>query len=81
MASPDKRFAKWAKAVGVNYGLLNEDKKNDMIHELDSVVAHLYELSEKQLIHIFETCHKNWDYKPRLKSVLEYYKYWQNKLK
>ena len=81
LASPDKCFSKWAKAVGVNYGLLNKDKKNDMIHELDSVVAHLYGLSEKQLIHIFETFHKNWDYKPRLQSVLKYYKYWQNKLK
>ena len=42
LASPDGRFAEWAKSVGVNYGKLDDDEKQDMIHELDAVVAHLY---------------------------------------
>ena len=81
LASPDKRFAEWAKAVGVKYGKLDEDEKNKMIYELDAVVAHLYGLSEKQLIHIFETFHRTWDYNPRLKAVLKYYNSWKNKYK
>ena len=81
LASPDNRFAKWAEAVGVEHGKLDEDEKNNMIYELDAVVAHLYGLSEKQLIHIFETFHRTWNYEPRLKAVLKYYNFWKKKHK
>ena len=77
LASSDKRFSKWAKSVGVEYGKIDETEKDNMIFELDAVVAHLYGLSEKQLIHIFETFHRTWDYKPRLTSVLKYYNSWK----
>jgi hypothetical protein len=77
LACPDKRFAKWAKAVGVEYGNLDADEKDDMIAELDAVVAHLYRLSESHLTHIFETFHEGWDYQPRLKAVLAHYKAWE----
>jgi hypothetical protein len=76
LACPDKRFAKWAKAVGVEYGKLDAAKKDDMIAELDAVVAHLYGLSEPQLRHIFETFHEGWNYQPRLTAVLKHYKAW-----
>lgn len=79
LASTDERFADWAKAVGVKYGKLSKDKKNDMIYELDAVIAHLYGLSEKQLIHIFETFHRTWDYISRLQAVLKHYKAWKAK--
>jgi len=36
LASPDQRFAEWAKAVGVKHGKLAQDDKDDMIHELDA---------------------------------------------
>ena len=81
LASPDKRFAKWAEAVNVEYGKIDKDKKNNMIYELDALVAHLYGLSEKQLTHIFETFHRTWDYKPRLKVVLKHYNFWEKKHK
>ena len=77
MASPDERFAEWAEAVGVKYGKLDEDEKDNMIYELDAVVAHLYGFSEKQLTHIFETFHRTWNYKPRLKAVLQHYHSWK----
>ena len=79
LASTDKRFSKWAEDVGVEYGPLDEEKKNNMIYELDAVVAHLYGLSEKQLVHIFETFHRTWNYKPRLQAVLKYYNSWKKK--
>ncbi len=74
LASPDKRFAQWAKAVGVQWGNLDTAEKDAMIAELDAVVAHLYGLSEQQLVHIFETFHEGWDYHPRLEAVLNHFR-------
>ena len=80
LACPDQRFARWAKAVGVEYGRLADDEKQDMIHELDAVVAHLYGLTEPQLRHIFETFHEGWDYHERLDATVTHYRTWQNRL-
>ena len=79
LACPDDRFADWAEAVGVDFGPLDADDKQDKIHELDAVVAHLYGLSEPQLVHIFETFHDGWDYQPRLTEVLRHYQAWEGK--
>lgn len=76
LACPDDCFAAWAEAVGVDYGPLAADEKDDMIHELDAVVANLYGLSEAQLVHIFETFHEGWDYQNRLDAVLHHYRAW-----
>jgi hypothetical protein len=76
LASPDERFASWAKAVGVKHGPMPEDEKQDMIAELDAVVARLYGLSEAQLVHVFETFHEGWDYDLRLKAVRKHFKAW-----
>src|SRR5207244_1496037 len=77
LASADKRFAKWAKAVGVGCGKLKDDEKQDMIHELDAVVAHLYGLTEPQLRHIFETFHEGWKYQEPLEATLIHFNKWQ----
>ncbi|HZR77002.1 Eco57I restriction-modification methylase domain-containing protein [Bradyrhizobium sp.] len=76
LASPDKRFAAWAKAVRVDCGPLQDGEKQDLIAELDAVVAHLYGLTEKQLVHVFETFHEGWDYAPRLGAVLKHFHTW-----
>ena len=47
-----------------------------MIHELDAVVAHLYGLTEKHLVHIFETFHEGWDYEERLRATLGHFGEW-----
>ncbi len=73
LACPDERFAEWAKEVGVEFGSIEEDEKQDMIDELDAVVAHLYGLSKEQLMHIFETFHVGWDYHVRLEATLKHY--------
>lgn len=77
LAATDKRFATWAKAIGVKHGKIDQDEKVDMIHELDAVVAHLYGLSEAQLRHIFETFHEGWEFGPRLEATLRYFASWQ----
>ena len=79
LACPDERFAKWARAVGIPYGQLAVDEKDDMIHELDAVAAHLYELNEKQLVHVFETFHEGWDYSKRLDGVLRHFRAWERR--
>ena len=76
LACPDRRFRTWARRVGVQCGALGDDEKEDMIHELDAVVAHLYGLNEAQLVHIFETFHEGWDYQARLDSVLRHFHAW-----
>jgi hypothetical protein len=80
LACPDKRFKDWAAAVGVEYGKLEADEKQDMIYELDAVVAHLYGLNDNQLTHIFETFHEGWDYKKRLAETLKHFVRWKKKL-
>jgi len=79
LAAPDDRFKDWAREVGVSCGLIGAEEKEAMIDELDAVVAHLYRLSQEQLIHIFETFHEGWDYEERLRSTLKYFKEWRNR--
>ncbi len=79
LAAPDDRFAAWAKEVGVACGPLAADEKDDMIHELDAVVAHLYGLSEKHLVHIFETFHEGWGYDARLRATLKHFRDWKRR--
>jgi hypothetical protein len=79
LACPDERFITWAKQVGVASGPLAPDHKEDMIHELDAVVAHLYGLSEKHLVHIFETFHEGWDCDARLRTTLKHFRDWKKR--
>ena len=79
LACPDERFATWAAAAAVGCGPLATDEKQDMIHELDAVVAHLYALTEAQLVHIFNTFHKGWNYQGRLEGVLRHFRAWQKR--
>lgn len=76
LAAVDERYAEWAESVGVDYGPLDPVSKDDMIFELDAVVAHLYGLDAAQLAHIFKTFHHNWDYQARLRAVLGHFQFW-----
>jgi hypothetical protein len=80
LAAADNRYADWAEAVGVEYGPLDEDTKQEKIYELDAVVAHLYGLSREHIEVIFETFHDGWDYEERLERVLDYYVDWADRL-
>ena len=60
-------------------GPLEDDVKQNMIHELDAVVAHLYGLSQDHLTHIFETFQVGWDYRARLDATVEHFKHWESK--
>ena len=78
LACPDERFADWARPL-VLIRPLEPDDKQDKIYELDALVAHLYGLSEPQVVHIFETFHEGWHYEARLNDVLKHYHAWTGK--
>jgi hypothetical protein len=74
LAAADGRFAGWAGKVGVACGPLADDEKQDLIHELDAVVARLYGLSERQLVHVFATFHAGWDHAARLDATRRHFR-------
>ena len=77
LASPDDRFADWAGRLGVGCGPMDPDGRQNHIHEIDAVVAHLYGLTEPQLVHIFETFHEGWDHEGRLRATLHHFQTWK----
>ena len=74
LACPDKRFAKWAKSVGVEHGPLKPEEKQELVDRVDAVVALLYGLSEQELETVFETFHEGWDWKLDHARVLAEYR-------
>ena len=78
LASPDDRFADWARRLGVPCGPMDPDEKQDHIRELDAVVAHLYGLIESQVVHIFETFHEGWDHEEPLRATLHHFQTWKS---
>jgi hypothetical protein len=80
LGAPDRRFAKWARTVGVAHGPLDEEQKLAMIAELDAVVAHLYGLTEGQLGVVFETFHEGWDYSEALGATRKHFLSWKDRL-
>ena len=80
LAAVDDRFAGWASEAGVPVGSVKAGaEKDNLVAELDALVALLYGLSKEQTAHIFETFHRGWDYKPRLDAVLDHYAAWKDK--
>jgi hypothetical protein len=73
-ACPDKRFAKWAKTVGVECGPLKPEEKQALIECVDAACALLYGLNEAELQTVFETFHEGWDWEPNHARVLAEYR-------
>lgn len=73
LAAVDRRYADWARAVGVPVGGVPPGEREPLLAELDAVVARLYGLTESELTHVFETFHAGWNYAPRLAAVLGAY--------
>ena len=75
LAAVDKRYSKWAKAVGVSVGSVRTPAEHEELEiELDALVAHLYGLSREHVAHIYKTFHRGWvEHAPRLVRVLTYY--------
>ena len=81
-AEPDHSgFREWAAAVGVEPGSIrSEEEKNDLIEELDAVVALLYGLDDADLSVIYDTFHTGADYSDRCRRVVDHARVWRNRL-
>lgn len=79
LAAVDETYNEWASKIPLQPSDVNNpiDKENS-IYEMDALVAILYGIDEAQLIHIFQTFHRGWEYKPRLNKVLEFYEEWKD---
>ena len=73
LAAPDARYTIWARSFKHKPKQLVDDEKDDLIAELDAAVAHLYGLSEADLVHIFETFHHGWNNEARLTAAIRHY--------
>lgn len=79
LAAVDERYTDWASSVGVSVGSVkSEAEKNDLIAELDALVSLLYGLDRDDVIHIFETFHRGWNYAERLNAVLRHFDSWKD---
>lgn len=70
LAAVDRRYAPWAKVVGVSVGSVKASEEEDLVPELDAAVALLYDLDDADLTHVFETFHVGWHYEDRLEAAL-----------
>lgn len=80
LAAVDGRYREWADAVGVPVGSVTDPaEKDDLIAELDALVALLYGLDADQVEHVFATFQRGWDYHARLEAVLRHYHDWKGR--
>lgn len=82
LAAVDDRYEEWAKEVGVPFGsVITEADKANTIAELDALVSIAYGLDSAQIVRIFETFHRGWDYSERLEKVLAYFEEWNDRVR
>jgi len=73
LSAVDSRYADWATAVGVKTGsVTGAAKRAAHLAELDALVAAAYGLSQSDVQHIFDTFHRNADYRDRCAAVLSH---------
>ena len=73
LAAVDDRYEDWAKAVGVPVGGVSAGRKEELVAELDAVVAHLYGLGKGDLTLIYDTFKEDWDPEARKEKALDYF--------
>jgi hypothetical protein len=80
LAALDDRYDGWARAVGVPVGSVQkEEEKEDLVAQLDALVAGAFCLDQSDIRLIFETFHPTWNYVERLQAVLKHFQAWKAK--
>lgn len=79
LACQDDRFGDFATKLDLHCGPLESDEKQDLVRELDAVVALLYGLDTVLLRHIFETFHEGWDFEEDLRATLRHFMAWKKR--
>lgn len=70
LAAVDDRYTEWATQVGVPVGSVEPGEREDLLVELDALVAHLYGLDEDDLRVVYSTFHPTWDHEPFMEAVI-----------
>jgi hypothetical protein len=79
LSARDERYSEWAEAVGVPVGSLTDPvERDEAIAEIDALSALLYGLDWDDVVHIFETFHRGWDYTDRLAAVQVHFERWKS---
>ncbi|MEA3549235.1 Eco57I restriction-modification methylase domain-containing protein [Pseudarthrobacter sp. C1] len=79
LAAVDDRFSAWAASAGVPVGsVTSQIEKEELVAELDALVSLLYGLDRDDVVHIFETFHRGWNYTERLNAVLRHFDSWKD---
>lgn len=79
LAAVDARYSAWAAEVQVPVGGIHDPAARlNLLAELDAVVGLLFGLDAKQMVTIFETFHRGWDFKERLGLVLAHHETWKD---
>ncbi len=72
LAAVDARYSDWAREVGVEVGsVAGGVEKEELIAQLDGLVAAAYGLQANDLKHIFDTFHRGWSDPKRLAIALQ----------
>jgi hypothetical protein len=80
MAFTEDGFNQWIEETGVKATKRSSNNPEPAeVAELDAISACLYGLTKDQLIHIFETFHRGWNYSERLAMTLKYFEKWGSK--
>jgi hypothetical protein len=76
LACVDERFATFASETGARVGGVPTDGTQEGLAEIDALVARLYRLERDQVIHMFRSFNRTWNFAPRLELVLGHFDRW-----
>ena len=73
-------FDEWIKSINPDFKTKSSNiDPAELKFELDALVALLFELNRDDLIQIFATFHRGWQYQESLQRVLYYFEMWERK--
>jgi hypothetical protein len=69
------RLENWTSSLGITFeDFSSSDSVDELIAEIDALVAKLYGLNETQIKYVFENFHRGADYSERSNRVIAYFR-------
>lgn len=79
LAAPNELFSQWAKEVGVQINSIKTDsERRSLIYEANALAFLIFGLDRQQMIHVYETFHRGWNFSEELNETLEYLEKWSS---
>jgi hypothetical protein len=78
---PDEiKYKEWRSALLKSIGEVKESRnKEEVMFEIDALIAVLFGLNDKQLAYIFDNFQRGWDSEDRKQKTLTLFNYWKDK--